>query len=244
LRQTQDTPLARARLTHRVVPAKLRLMHSRQPLVLASRNRKKSREVAEILAPHGIELVSIADFPQVGEVVEDGATFAENAAKKAAQPAKQIGRWVIGEDSGLVVDALAGRPGVYSARFSGPGATDESNNRKLMEELADVPLERRTAAYVCSIALADPAGAIRLTAEGRCRGLMISEPRGNNGFGYDPYFLVREYHRTFGELSARVKHQISHRARTLGDFVPGLIATAFRENGVRWKSERFQGAQG
>src|ERR1700747_3311265 len=109
-------------------------MNARALLVLASRNRKKSREVAEILAPHGIELASIADFPQVGEVVEDGATFAENAAKKATQPAAQIGRWVIGEDSGLVVDALAGRPGVYSARFSGPDATDKSNNRKLMEE--------------------------------------------------------------------------------------------------------------
>ena len=204
-------------------------MNAYPPLVLGSRNRKKSREVAEILTPHGIELVSIADFPQVGEVVENGATFAENAAKKASQPALQIGRWVIGEDSGLVVDALAGRPGVYSARFSGLQSTDrevtdESNNRKLMEELAGIPPERRTAAYVCSIALADPTGAIRLTAEGRCRGLIISEPRGENGFGYDPYFLVREYHRTFGELSARVKHQISHRARALAAFIPGLIA--------------------
>jgi XTP/dITP diphosphohydrolase len=215
-------------LTRFGAAAKLRHMNAHAPLVLASRNRKKSREVAEILAPHDIELVSIADFPQVGEVVEDGATFAENAAKKATLPAAQIGRWVIGEDSGLVVDALAGRPGVYSARFSGPGATDESNNRKLMEELAGVPLERRTAAYVCSIALADPTGAIRLTSEGRCRGLIISEARGENGFGYDPYFLVREYHRTFGELSARVKHQISHRARALADFIPGLIGMVDR----------------
>jgi XTP/dITP diphosphohydrolase len=206
-------------------------MSSYPPLVLASRNRKKSQEVAEILAPHGIGLVSIADFPEAGEVVEDGVTFAENAAKKATQPAIQTGRWVIGEDSGLMVDALGGRPGVYSARFSGlastdRGATDESNNRKLMEELAGVPLERRTAGYVCSIALADPTGAIRLTAEGRCRGLIITEPRGENGFGYDPYFLVREYHRTFGELSARVKHQISHRARALAEFIPGLLALA------------------
>jgi XTP/dITP diphosphohydrolase len=198
-------------------------MNARARLVLGSRNRKKSREVAEILAPHGIELASIADFPQVGEVVEDGASFADNAAKKAMQPASQIGCWVIGEDSGLVVDALGGRPGVYSGRFSGPRATDESNNRKLMEELAGVPLAQRTASYVCSIALADPAGAVRLTSEGRCRGLIIMEPRGENGFGYDPYFLVHEYHRTFGELSARVKHQISHRARALADFIPGLL---------------------
>jgi|SRR5579863_939806 len=204
-------------------------MNSQPPLVLASRNRKKSQEVAEILAPHGIALVSIADFSEVGEVFEDGATFAQNAAKKASQPATQIGRWVIGEDSGLVVDALDGRPGVYSARFSGLASTDrwaidEANNHKLMEELAGVPLERRTAAYVCSIALADPTGAIRLTAEDRCRGLIITEPRGENGFGYDPYFLVREYHRTFGELSARVKHRISHRARAMAQFIPGLIA--------------------
>jgi XTP/dITP diphosphohydrolase len=192
-------------------------------LVLGSRNRKKSREIAEIFAPHGIALASIADFPLVGEVVEDGATFAENAAKKASVPAVQLGRWVIGEDSGLIVDALGGRPGVFSARFSGPGATDETNNCKLMEELASVPVEGRTAAYVCTIALADPGGAIRVNAEGRCRGLIITELRGENGFGYDPYFLVREYHRTFGELSSRVKHQISHRARALGLFIPQVV---------------------
>jgi XTP/dITP diphosphohydrolase len=198
-------------------------MSAKTQVVLGSRNRKKSREVAEILAPHGIELVSIAEFPDAREVVEDGATFAENAAKKASQPALTLGRWVIGEDSGLVVDALGGRPGVYSARFSGPGATDESNNAKLVHELAAVPPEVRSAAYVCSIALSDPRGAIRLMAEGRCRGLIIDEPRGDNGFGYDPYFLIREYHRTFGELPARVKHQISHRARALAAFVPGMV---------------------
>ncbi|MBI3864009.1 MAG: RdgB/HAM1 family non-canonical purine NTP pyrophosphatase [Planctomycetia bacterium] len=192
-------------------------------IVLGSRNRKKSREVAEILAPCGIEVVGISAFPEVGEVVEDGQTFAENAAKKASQPAIALGHWVVGEDSGLVVDALGGRPGVLSARFSGTGATDASNNQKLMEELAGVPPERRTAAYVCTIALADPAGAIRLTAAGRCRGLIIAEPHGDNGFGYDPYFLIREYHRTFGELPARVKHQISHRARAFAAFIPGLL---------------------
>jgi XTP/dITP diphosphohydrolase len=197
-------------------------------IVLGSRNRKKSREIAEIFAPHGLELAGISDFPRVAEVVEDGATFAENAAKKAAQPAVAIGRWVIGEDSGLMVDALGGRPGVFSARFSGPGATDDSNNRKLMEELAGIPLAQRSAAYVCTIALADPAGAIRLTAAGRCRGLIIADARGENGFGYDPYFLVREYHRTFGELSSHVKHQISHRARALAAFIPGLLKL-FRE---------------
>ena len=195
----------------------------RWSIVLSSRNRKKSQEIAEILAPHGIDILSVADFPQVGEVVEDGETFAENAAKKASEPAKLLARWVIGEDSGLSVDALGGRPGVYSARYSGEGATDESNNRKLLDELADIPLERRGAGYTCSVALADPTGTIRLRAEAQCRGLILFEPHGANGFGYDPYFLIPEYHRTFGELSSRVKHQLSHRARAFAAFIPQLI---------------------
>ena len=197
-------------------------------LVLASRNRKKSQEVAEILGERGISIVSIADFPQVGEIIEDGSTFAENAAKKASEPARLLSRWVIGEDSGLIVDALDGRPGIYSARYSGEGATDERNNQKLIAELRDVSLERRTAAYVCTIALSDPTGNIRLRAEGRCRGLIIDEPRGTQGFGYDPYFLIREHHRTFGELSSLVKHQISHRARAFAAFIPQLLKL-FRE---------------
>jgi XTP/dITP diphosphohydrolase len=197
-------------------------MNPRTPLILSSRNRKKAAEVDEILAPAGIHVVSITDFPQVAEIIEDGATFAENAAKKASLPARQLGRWVIGEDSGLTVDALQGAPGIYSARYSGPGATDASNNRKLQEDLKEIPLDQRTAAYVCSVAVADPTGAIRMTAEARCRGMIIAEPRGTNGFGYDPYFLILEYHQTFGELSARVKHQISHRARAFAELLPKL----------------------
>lgn len=192
-------------------------------LVLSSRNRKKAQEISEILAPYGLSVVPVADFPEVSEVIEDGATFAANAAKKACEPARIISRWVIGEDSGLAVDALDGRPGILSARYSGPGATDESNNALLQEELAQVPLQLRTAGYVCSVALADPAGNVRVRAEDRCRGLIISEPRGKNGFGYDPYFLIPEYHRTFGELSATVKHQISHRARAFARFIPELL---------------------
>lgn len=210
-------------LTPIALAATLRGMNSLPPLILGSRNRKKSQEVAEILAPHGIRVESVANFPEVGEVVEDGTTFLENATKKATQPAKQLARWVIGEDSGLMVDALGGQPGVYSARYSGQGATDESNNRKLIAELQSVALEKRTAAYVCTIALADPSGAVRLTAEGRCRGLIIDDARGTNGFGYDPHFLVREYHRTFGELSSLVKHQISHRARAFAKFIPQFL---------------------
>jgi XTP/dITP diphosphohydrolase len=194
---------------------------SRQ-IVLASRNRKKTREVAEILAPFGFEVVPVTEFPDVPEVVEDGDTFAANAAKKASEVAVAIGRWAIGEDSGLAVDALNGAPGIYSARFSGPGANDESNNAKLIAELESVPDEARGGQYICSVALSNPQGMIRLAVEGTCRGRIIREPRGTGGFGYDPYFLIREYHRTFAELGSTVKHRLSHRARAFGQFIPRL----------------------
>jgi XTP/dITP diphosphohydrolase len=155
-------------------------------------------------------------------VVEDGGTFAANAAKKATEQAQALGQWVLGEDSGLAVQALGGAPGVYSARYSGPRATDESNNRRLLQELGDTPLERRTAHYACYAALADPRGAIRATAEGRCHGRILFEPRGTGGFGYDPLFEIVEYHRTFGELGAAVKAALSHRARALRQLVPRI----------------------
>lgn len=199
-------------------------------IVLASRNRKKIAEMVELLRPHGIAVLSSADFPEMGEVIEDGATFAENAAKKASETALKLGRWALGEDSGLAVDALKGAPGIYSARYSGTHATDESNNAKLMAELNGVPDEKRGAHYVCSIAVADPTGAIRLRAEGICRGRITSEARGTNGFGYDPYFLILEYHRTFGELGSVVKKHLSHRARAFERLVPLLVGALGRRN--------------
>jgi XTP/dITP diphosphohydrolase len=192
-------------------------------IVLASRNRKKSEEIAGLLAPHGIRLVSVADFPDVPEVVEDGRTFAENAAKKARETAQRLSQWVIGEDSGLMVDALQGAPGIYSARYSGENATDETNNAKLIAEMAGVPEERRGARYVCNVALSDPQGTIRLQVEASCRGRITTEARGTHGFGYDPYFLIPEYHRTFGELSPVVKRHLSHRARAFERFIPQLV---------------------
>lgn len=192
-------------------------------VVLASRNRKKTGEMADLLLPFGIRIRSVAEFPDVAEVIEDGTTFAENAAKKASQTAVATGHWAIGEDSGLMVDALQGRPGIYSARYSDPGATDERNNQKLQQELTGVPPEQRGAGYICSVALADPAGKIRLTSEDRCRGRIITEARGEHGFGYDPYFLIREYHQTFGELSSSVKQRLSHRARAFGRFIPDML---------------------
>ncbi len=192
-------------------------------LVIASRNRKKAAEIRELLAPHGIEVLGVADFPHVPEVVEDGSTFAANAAKKASETARAVAHWTLGEDSGLEVAALAGTPGIYSARFSGPEATDESNNAKLLSELAAVPEERRNARYVCNAALADPSGKIVLQVEAYCRGRITREARGTNGFGYDPYFLIPEYHRTFGELSPAVKRRLSHRGRAFERLIPQLV---------------------
>jgi len=193
-------------------------------VVLASRNAKKAAEIQTQLADTGIQIRCMAEFDNAPEVVEDGDSFAANAAKKASQTAKALGHWAIGEDSGICVDALGGAPGIYSARFSGEDATDEKNNALLLEQLNDVPDKKRGAHYVCHVALADPAGEIRASCERTCNGRIIREPRGENGFGYDPYFLVPEYNRTFGEMPAVVKKSISHRARAFQQFLPQLIA--------------------
>lgn len=192
-------------------------------LVLATRNDGKRTELIGLLQPHGVCVRSLADFEHVPEVVEDGDTFAANAAKKARVVAAALGTWTIGEDSGLEVDSLDGAPGVYSARYSGEAATDDENNRKLIEALRGVPDADRTARYVCHVALARPDGALALHVECYCRGRITDKPRGNNGFGYDPYFLIPECHRTFGELSPVVKRYLSHRGRALRRLIPGLL---------------------
>jgi len=189
-------------------------------LILASRNRKKLEELRGLLPPERIRVRSLSEFPDLPDVVEDGASFGENAGKKAAEIARAADCWALGEDSGLEVDALGGAPGIYSARYSDPGATDERNNAKLMQALEAIEESERSARYVCHIALADRTGRIVATVEETCRGLLTREARGANGFGYDPYFLVREYHRTFGELWPIVKQQISHRGRAMRRMIP------------------------
>jgi len=193
------------------------------PLVLGTRNVKKGIELIDLLSPWGIQLKTLADFPNAIEVEETGDTFAANAALKACEQARHLGLWVLGEDSGLAVDALQGAPGVLSARFSGPGATDEANNRLLLERLGKTPLERRTAQYVCHATLSDPEGNIQAESEANCRGRIRFEPAGSGGFGYDPLFEVVEYHRTFGELGPHVKACLSHRGRALRQLIPKII---------------------
>ena len=198
-------------------------MTSKPLLILGTGNKKKAIELALLFEPIGLRLATLADIDNPIEVVEDGQTFADNSRKKATEQALHLQRWVLGEDSGLAVDALDGAPGVYSARYSGPGATDKSNNSKLLEALQGLPPERRTAKYVCHMAISDPQGNIRAESEAVCRGRILTEPRGTHGFGYDPLFEVLEYHRPFGQIGPTAKACLSHRARAARRLVSKLV---------------------
>src|SRR6516225_2643443 len=197
-------------------------------LVLRTRNAKKRQEIEEILGDLGLDLRDLRNWPDAPEVVEDGDTFEDNARKKASELAQALHHWVLGEDSGLIVPALNGRPGVYSARYAGQQGDDAANNARLLAELAPLPDDQRTAYYVCTAALADPDGQVKAVTEGRCHGRIIRDFHGQGGFGYDPLFLILEYHRTFGELSPRVKHALSHRARALAKLRPVLRSLLFK----------------
>ena len=183
-------------------------------LLVATGNRGKFIEIKELLRDTVAKLYSLEDFPEIPPVEEDGATFAENAVKKAQSAAQATGKPVIADDSGLEVDALEGQPGVYSARFAGECADDSANNAKLLGELADLPDGQGTAAFRCVIALCFPDGNCR-TFSGELHGIILKEPRGTGGFGYDPLFLVPEYGLTLAELPLAVKNTISHRGKAL-----------------------------
>lgn len=184
-------------------------------LVIGSKNPKKRREILEILGGLPFEVIDLTQCKPVALVIEDKESFEENAAKKASQVALELGEWVLGEDSGLCVDSLGGAPGIFSARFAGTQGDDEANNAKLVAALKAVPLEKRRAHYVCAAAIANPKGIVVATARGECYGVILLERKGSEGFGYDPYFYLPEYHKTFGELPKPVKQAISHRARAL-----------------------------
>ncbi|HCA51322.1 MAG: RdgB/HAM1 family non-canonical purine NTP pyrophosphatase [Pirellulaceae bacterium] len=188
---------------------------SEHVLVLGTHNQKKRQELEQLLAPLGLSLLTLSDVEDAIEVEETGTTFSENAALKASQQAQNLGMWVMGEDSGISVVALNNEPGVYSARYSDPGATDQRNNEKVLAELGNTPLEKRAAFYTCHMAISDPTGQIRATAEDYCYGRIRFEPSGENGFGYDPLFEIPEYHRTFGELGPSIKKVLSHRSRAI-----------------------------
>ena len=203
-------------------------MTKRFHLVLGTHNQKKRRELELLLAGLPIDVQTLEDFDSALSVEETGTTFAENAALKATEQARHLNAWVMGEDSGLSVKALKGEPGVYSARYAGEDGNDAANNAKLVDALKDVALEKRDAWYTCHMALSNPQGQVLISAEETCRGRIISQPRGEAGFGYDPHFELPEYHLTFAELGDTVKSVLSHRAKAMRRFLKqftGLIAS-------------------
>lgn len=183
-------------------------------IVVATRNQGKLAEIRAALADLDIKVVCLDDFPDAPEIPEDGETFRENAWKKASAIAGHTGKFALADDSGLVVDALGGAPGVYSARYAGEDAGDESNNEKLLEELKKLPEAPRTARFVCVIVVATPQGG-SLTTEGSCEGEILERPRGQHGFGYDPLFFHPPLNATFSEIDTTQKLEVSHRGKAL-----------------------------
>lgn len=202
-------------------------------VVVASRNRAKAAEIAQILADEGLgcEVVSLADFPDVSLPPETGRTFAENAVAKARHAAAATGLPAIADDSGLEVDALDGRPGIYSARYAGDNAGDEERCQKLLEEMRDVPDDQRQARFVCAAAYAEPDGQVLVT-EGASLGRIAREPAGTGGFGYDPIFIPRGRSCSMAQLTPGQKNAISHRGRAFR-----LLSRAIREH-LRKRAER------
>ena len=184
-------------------------------LVLATRNLGKVRELSDMLSQQcGIEVLSMRDFPEAPDVVEDGETYQDNAKKKAVDIAKYVGVLALADDSGLEVDALGGAPGVHSARYAGSDASDADRIAKLLAATRNVPDDERTARFKCAVAVAEPNGRADVVM-GVCDGKIIRKPRGNLGFGYDPVFVPHGYDKTFAELGEQIKNRISHRAKAL-----------------------------
>ena len=191
-------------------------------IVLATRNKGKAREIREMLKDLDLQILTLDDFTEIPVAIEDGKSFQENALKKARFVASYLKMAVIADDSGVEVDALGKRPGIFSARYAGENATDEENNRKLLEELKGLPFEKRRACYRCGIALVIPPRTEE-TVEGHCNGFIALEPKGRGGFGYDPLFYVPEYGKTMADLSPEIKNRISHRGRALSKLREKLL---------------------
>ena len=183
-------------------------------IVIGTQNKNKKEEIRKLLNGLSLPLLDLEDFDNVPDIVEDGITFEENAAKKAQQLAMFCDTYVLADDSGLEVDALDKRPGVFSSRYCGENTGYEEKCLKLFEELENVPLDKRTARFRCAIALAGP-DKLYFVVEASCEGLIYTEPLGRKGFGYDPVFYIPEYKKTMAELGPDVKNRISHRALAL-----------------------------
>lgn len=183
-------------------------------LVVATKNKKKLQEIKDILKGLDLTIASLADYVKAPRIVENGKTFKENAIKKAVKIARFTRKLTLGEDSGLCVQALGGKPGVSSSRFSGKDKSDNKNNQKLLRLLEGVPAGRRKAYYACAVALADKDGLIAVV-EGECFGRIGFELKGSSGFGYDPLFIIPKYKKTFAQMGEKIKHKMSHRFHAL-----------------------------
>ena len=203
-------------------------MTERLKVILATGNQDKVREIRQILGEAPVELVSLAEFPDVTPAEEDGRSFEENALKKAISVWQQTGLAALADDSGLEVDALNGEPGVRSARFAGEGASYEDNNRKLLEKLRSVPQEKRKAAFVCVAAMVTPRGKM-IIQRGEVRGRIIDEYRGEGGFGYDPVFYLPGEKKTMAEIGPDEKNKISHRAQAFNAMRKFILTLSARD---------------
>ena len=191
-------------------------------LVAATKNKGKISEIKKVLSDLSFEVVSMGDIGVDIDVEEDGTTFEENSMKKAQEICKISKKIVIADDSGLEVDFLDGAPGIYSARFGGPEATDSDKNHKLLDMLKAVPFEKRTARFVCAIAVAFPDGKAFVVRD-TCEGFIDFECKGSNGFGYDPIFYLSQYDKTIAQLDTDIKNKISHRAKALNKMADRII---------------------
>ncbi|MGJ7920510.1 XTP/dITP diphosphatase [Neobacillus sp. LXY-4] len=200
-------------------------------IIIATKNKGKAREFEQMFAWRGFRVLTLLDFPEIAEIEETGTTFEENAVLKAKSLSQQLGRMVIADDSGLVVDALDGKPGVYSARYAGEAKNDEANIDKVLTELIGVSDEKRTARFYCALAIALP-GQEAVTVFGTCEGRILHERRGSNGFGYDPIFYSIEENRSMAELSAEEKNKISHRGKALKKLEEQLDTLLEKGNGL------------
>lgn len=189
-------------------------MTEKKWLVLATRNLGKTKEIRDLLKDFPIEIKNLDDFGTISKIEEDGDSFDDNAFKKASWTARMLGLPTMADDSGLEVEALGGAPGIRSARYAGPDATDQENYMKLLKEMEGK--DNRAAAFTCVISIAVPSG-VALTYEGRCEGLITESPQGNQGFGYDPVFFYPPLKKTFAQLSVEEKNRVSHRGKALAE---------------------------
>ncbi|AKP79695.1 MULTISPECIES: XTP/dITP diphosphatase [Priestia] len=192
-------------------------------IIIATKNAGKVKDFETLFSPKGFKVTSLLDFPEIEDVEETGVTFAENATLKAETISSALNKPVIADDSGLAIDALNGEPGVYSARYAGENKDDNANIEKVLQKLHDVPFEKRTARFHCTLAIAVPGKRTELV-EGTCEGRILEEKRGENGFGYDPIFFVEKWNCSMAELSKEQKNQISHRANALEKLAPLIDA--------------------